>query len=686
MRRGLSGALMAVLFFGVIWAAEAAEPVTLYYWGNEADLLALDLVQDFESLHNGRDGRAPIRVIVAQSASVNKTDDPQRLLCGIAGGDPPDVVFFDRFAVGEWAAKGAFEPLQGYLEQDQRERPEDPFTLREEQFYPACWEEACYEGELFAAPMETDNRALYYNMDLFERHADELIAAGCVDPEDPGKPGPPLTWEQLRRATRILTEWDDRGELVRVGFIPNYGNSWLYIYGWLNGASFMSKDGRRCTLNSPEIVDALVYVTELYDIMGGAEKVNAFQTGESGSDLDPFMGGKIAMRIDGDGYLNAIANQKRDLRVGVTLAPAPKGKQRLGWCGGWSLVIPKGAEHPDEAWEFVKYMVSKRAARIKMDASKQAARAGGNAFIPIISARKDITEWSMEAYLYSDPGISERFKAAKRVFVDAMPFSKYRPVTPVGQLLWNQQVIALESGIYKKYDAGDVHANAQAALDYGTRIVQKELDDIFNPEPFPRFDWRPVVIGYGAALLVVILGGYVYFNRKMQARGYFRREYHAGYLFALPWFVGFIVFGGGPIVFSFFMSFCRYNVFDPPEWVGFRNYADMVFHDDLFYLSLWNTAYMAIGIPLGMAVSLGIAVLLNYEVRGMAVYRTFFYLPAIMPAVAASILWLWIFNPQEGVLNNLIEKVGLDGPLWFQNPMWSKPALILMGLWGAGGG
>jgi multiple sugar transport system permease protein len=95
---------------------------------------------------------------------------------------------------------------------------------------------------------------------------------------------------------------------------------------------------------------------------------------------------------------------------------------------------------------------------------------------------------------------------------------------------------------------------------------------------------------------------------------------------------------------------------------------------------------MAAGIPLGMAASLGIALLLNVRVRGIAVWRTFFYLPSIMPAVASSILWIWIFNPQAGLLNGLLASFGLHGPNWLQDENTSKPALILMGLWGSGGG
>ncbi|HOT51643.1 MAG TPA: sugar ABC transporter permease [Candidatus Hydrogenedentes bacterium] len=179
---------------------------------------------------------------------------------------------------------------------------------------------------------------------------------------------------------------------------------------------------------------------------------------------------------------------------------------------------------------------------------------------------------------------------------------------------------------------------------------------------------------------------YWHFGRSIRARGYFRREYHAGYLFAAPWFIGFAVFGGGPILFSLLMSFCQYDVFTPPKFVGLKNYADMAFHDPLFYKSLWNTLYMTLGIPLGMGLSLAIAMLLNHEIKGMAVYRTFFYLPAIMPAVAASILWIWIFNPHEGILNALLAQFGIAGPAWLQNQHWAKPGLIVMGLWGAGGG
>jgi multiple sugar transport system permease protein/multiple sugar transport system substrate-binding protein len=679
-------AIIAGLVFCLVAGASgrAPEPVTLHYWG--VFWTFRDVLDDFENLHDGSDGGPVIRVVAAQSAEADMSGDSQRLLCAIAGGDPPDVVVFARHAVGELAERGAFECLQPLVDRDLRERPDDPFTVRREDYWQPCWDEASHEGQLYALPTDTDNRALYYNVDLLEKHAEALVAAGCVDPGDPSKPGPPRTWKQLRAAAEIMTEYDAERRLVRVGFIPNYGNSWLYLYGWLNGGRFLGDDGRTCTMDSPEIVDALAYMTEMYEAMGGAQGVYAFQSSMQEGDLDPFLAGKVAMKVDGNWFLPHIANNRRDMRFGVTLAPAPEGRERFGWCGGWSYAVPKGCQHTDEAWELMKYLMSPRAAAIKLAASRQMAQAGGQVFIPSINARRDVALAEMDACVFDNPGLEPKFKDAVRVFMDSLPGSKFRPATPVGQLLWNEHVRAMEAGIYMSYDSADVRRNAQMALSHSASVVQRELDRIYGPAKGGVIRWGPIVAGYAVLLAAAFAFMVMYFGRKMQAGGYFRREFYAGYGFASPWFLGFVLFGGGPILFSLIMSLCEYDVLTPPRFVGFSNYTVMLTKDPLFYKSLGNTCFMALGLPLGMAVGLGIAMLLSYEIRGMAVYRTFFYLPAIMPAVAASILWIWVFNPEQGILNALLAKVGIDGPPWLQSHVWAKPALILMGLWGAGGG
>jgi multiple sugar transport system permease protein len=166
-----------------------------------------------------------------------------------------------------------------------------------------------------------------------------------------------------------------------------------------------------------------------------------------------------------------------------------------------------------------------------------------------------------------------------------------------------------------------------------------------------------------------------------------RKNLAAGLLFASPWIVHLVALIGYPIAASFYYSLCSYDTFRPPRWVGVENYRVLLTEDPLFWKSLGNTLYMvAVGLPVGVAVSLGIALLMNQKLRGMAFYRTLYYLPSITPVVATSILWLWLLNPEIGLVNTALGKAGLRGPGWLTAPEWSKPALILMGLWGAGGG
>lgn len=162
----------------------------------------------------------------------------------------------------------------------------------------------------------------------------------------------------------------------------------------------------------------------------------------------------------------------------------------------------------------------------------------------------------------------------------------------------------------------------------------------------------------------------------------------AGWFFALPWTVGFGVFLLYPIVASLYYSFCDYSILTGAVYIGAENYTKLA-GDDVFWRSLTNTLiYAGCSVPLGLVVSLGLALLLNVETKGRAIFRTIFYLPSIVPIVAASMLWLWIFNGQYGVLNWVLRPIvalwGGTPPAWLGDPTWAKPALILMTLWGGG--
>jgi multiple sugar transport system permease protein len=215
-----------------------------------------------------------------------------------------------------------------------------------------------------------------------------------------------------------------------------------------------------------------------------------------------------------------------------------------------------------------------------------------------------------------------------------------------------------------------------------------------------------------------------------------RREAAAGYAFAAPWIVGFLTLSLFPMLFSLWLSLHEWDGVAPfaeRRYVGLGNYRKMVANPqpdmgqspsplmgegrgggggrapqssssrpsptrgegepalvgerDVFLKSLWNTAYYAVfSVPLGLAMALGLAVLLSRPVRGLALWRTIFYLPSLVSGVATYVLWMWLFDPQFGLLNTLLRRFGIDGPAWLASETWAKPALIVMSLWSVGSG
>lgn len=164
-----------------------------------------------------------------------------------------------------------------------------------------------------------------------------------------------------------------------------------------------------------------------------------------------------------------------------------------------------------------------------------------------------------------------------------------------------------------------------------------------------------------------------------------KTEHRQGWLFVSPWVIGFGLLTAGPMLYSLYLSFTSASLLSPPEWVGLENYRRMA-ADPLFYRSLGNTAFYAVlGVPLGLLLALGLALLLNAPVRGLGFFRTLFFLPSVTNTVALSLLWLWLLNPEFGLINTALRWVGIEGPLWLQSAAWAKPALVLMSLWTAGG-
>jgi multiple sugar transport system permease protein len=165
-----------------------------------------------------------------------------------------------------------------------------------------------------------------------------------------------------------------------------------------------------------------------------------------------------------------------------------------------------------------------------------------------------------------------------------------------------------------------------------------------------------------------------------------RRQAVEGYLFASPWIVGFFTFTAGAMLYSVWMSLHRWNVLTPPQFVGGGNYVKVFCRDPLFWKCLTNTAYYSsVSVPLRLLIALSLAVLLNQQVRGLALFRTIFYLPSVVTGVATAMLWMLLLNPDVGGVNFVLRRLGVAHPPgWFTDEHWAMPGLILMSLWSVG--
>ncbi|MGB9619622.1 MAG: ABC transporter substrate-binding protein, partial [Armatimonadota bacterium] len=428
----------------------AGKKVKLTVWGLQSSEEAAGLraqVAEFERRNPG----VKVSILGMGAGQMN----PQKLMTSIVGKTPPDVINQDRFTIGDWASRDTFMDLTPLIRRDRNK----PDAIRPEDYYQPCWAEATYKGKVYAIPNSTDDRFLFYNKTLFRE-------AGL----DPNRP--PATWSELREYAVRLTKRDKSGAIRQIGFIPNWGNSWLYLYSWQMGGEFMSPDGRRCTMNNPRSIKALEYMVSVYDALGGAQKVDQFQAGFQGYALDPFLTGKVAMKIDVDGAANNIARFNPDLNFGVAPAPVPNerfrrtvsnvrydaqgvplaippssrppiaGKEKAGrapavrsssaaepryitWSGGFSWAIPVGAKHVELAWKFIKWMSSPEAGVIAAEAQRRWNLSKGRPFVPTMHANQRVNEAVYARFAPKDA----KFRNCLRFALSMMPYSRYRPVT-----------------------------------------------------------------------------------------------------------------------------------------------------------------------------------------------------------------------------------------------------------------
>jgi len=577
-----------------------------------------------------------------EQVDIPHTQIHAKILRATAGRAAPDVSVFDRFLVASYGARGAFRPLNDLVARD---------GLDGNDFFEAPWAECIYQGRQLAVPYDTDVRVMYYNRRLFRKARGRLLAAG-LDPN-----AVPRTWSELRAYSKVLTVRRADGRFEQVGFVPIWGNvGALYLYGWQKGGRFTSDDGRTITLNAPENVAALEWIRSFIKDYG-LEGLMTLQSGFGPGAQNEFVAGKVAMTIWDVGAVDIIKRYGADLDWATAPCPYADDGTPATWSGGFSLVMPRGGSHVEGAWAFCKHILREDSQRFMATNSDK---------LPALRSAAN------------DPFFQD--SAFWRLAIDQMEVSHYRPVSPAGLTLFTEMRTAVDQVVHEKL-------TPQQALDIANGESQKVLDQFLRKAEGRTVNWP--VLGsaiVGAVLLLIGVRGWVSY-RRVKALSLHRRQALAGYAFALPAIVGLALFMLGPILMSAVYSLTRYEVLTPAIWTGLDNYRELFGRDRYFLKAMGNTLYFAaISVPVNIALALALALLLNRKIAGRSLYRTCFYLPSVMPLVAGSLLWAWLFNGEYGLVNVLLGALHLPAVPWLTSENWSKPALIIMGMWGVGGG
>ncbi len=653
--------IIALALLAASWAPAAPdETIDLHVWGMNLGAPKLGwyaLIDAFEEKH-------PHITIVA--GPTDRSADLQKLLSGIVGNAPPDVFRRESRLFGDIASRGILMPLDDFVVAD-RSRPDG---LREEDYPPGVWSSGTYEGRLYGIVEITNPLVLAYNKEQFRE-------AG-LDPERP-----PRTWSEWLEYTRILTQRDRSGRITRLGSAAHRLDILLF-YIIQHGGQILSEDGKTCVLNNPEALEAVRFTKAMFDAMGGRTAIDQFSATNVGGDIqgDAFGGGRFAMAAEDDWVIFRAMRFHPDLELGIAPMPIPDGYDPISISiAGSQYFIPENARHPQEAWDFIRFANSPEGQLAYAAAMRREAvgKGGTYNYTGIRPNRRLSRALAVAGYVPVRPLFRDGFETCKLIMDQVVPV----PSSPASALIRDELMRVIDAVAYET-------RTPEQALGAAERRVQRQLDIFHQREFLPLLPWKVVWIALAVLVACAVAGLRWYTHEERSTSALYRYESVSAMLFISPWVVGFLGFVAGPMLFSAVISFCDYDVLHPARFVGLRNYKDLLAQDPLFWKSMGNTVFMVFTLPVGMSAGLGLALLLNSKVKGMSLYRTVFYLPAVTPMVATAVLWFALLNP-DGIINAGIRAtlggwLNIAPPGWLTDPNWSKPAMVLMGLWGVGGG
>ncbi|MBI1331559.1 MAG: extracellular solute-binding protein [Armatimonadetes bacterium] len=609
----------------------------------------------------------------------------QKMIITYAAGVAPDVVMMDGSHYQFLATRHALLPLNQFFASS------PGFDIKD--YYKPIVDSYTFHDQLYILPRDIAPIGLmYYNKKMFK---------------DAGIPYPDGSWTWDFHIRPELKEkdflWvcqqfvkkDDRGKYIQWGYAPSWPQMQADTYALQLGAYPYDNmaEPTKVLADAPDRVKAFQFAADFANVLH-LEPSNLEASGSLMlTTQQMFVQQKIAMYQNG---IWDVPNMRKMLKPGtpewfdwdICLAPAYAGKDgkpvRRSTTGGSGYAIMASTKNPSLAWKLTRYL----AGPVGMTAM---AKAG--------IAQPAIRQLALTKGVWlpgPDTPLEEQYPRNRIVTDEAVNYVVFDATTQFGisvsdrynkglEILWNGQT------------------TAQKILSENEKIAQQRLDDLRKQEALPPFNW--VLGGAIAALIVLSMVAFVYLpERGRRLTRLEKGESKSGYKFLTPWIVGAVIFTLGPMILALLMSFAEWDIIAPAKWRGLANFQEIFQSDPSFYKSMIITAiYTVFSVTFGIIGALGLALLLNQKVRGVALYRTLYYIPSITSGVAGSLIWMRVFNPDNGLLNFLLYGPHGDWPVgvwlsnwimhdphkpvdWLQTETTAMPALIIMSVWGIGGG
>ena len=372
--------------------------------------------------------------IYVQPISVPFLEIERKFLTSVVGEVPPDL--FEYFgSVSQWSSRGALIPLDDYMKRDNYDRS---------QIFPALWEEMKWDGKIYAIPTGTACDAFYWNKQHFRE-------AG-LDPERP-----PKTWKELEEYAEKLTIKNSDGSIKRAGFVPGYWSAMglpIFIYWALQkDAKYLSPDGRKVTLTSPACIEALEWEGKLFEKLGRDELIHLRASFGYGGQHG-FASGRVSMIEQKSSFPQELSKYAPSIEYGISMFPTPEGGHPATTSGAVWIGIPAGAEHPDEAWEYIKFYTRSDTAQ------KSAEYAIDQNIISFFPANIKAAQCPKQMAI---PGMP--------IFLESMKWAQTPTIIPLAHsVFWREYAVAWDEVMRGK-------KTAREALETAERTIQRSLDD-----------------------------------------------------------------------------------------------------------------------------------------------------------------------------------------------------------------